>query len=200
MANATADYGFVPLYSLVGEIRQIECAALTAASDLYVGDPVKLSGTGDSSGRPSVTVAAAGDATIFGVVVGIVASGPDNLNKQYSNSADTVMVVPALAATVFRVNASNTTGASLNDIGLTFDHVATAGDTQTGRSKYALDMGEDATAGATTANQWRLIGFDRRSDNEFSTTVSTDTANVDLLVTCVESVWNGQAATGGDGV
>ena len=90
MANLTADYGFVPMYNLVGEIRLIECAALAAASDLYVGDPVKLSGTGDSSGRPSITVAAAGDTSIFGVVDSILPSGPDSLAKQYSNSADTV--------------------------------------------------------------------------------------------------------------
>jgi len=195
MANSTADYGFVPVASYGGEIRQIECAALTAASDLYVGDPVKLSGTGDSSARPSITVAAAGDANIFGVVVGIKASGPDGLTKMYSDSADTVIVVPTLPGTVFRVNASNTTGARLDDIGLRFDHVAGTGDTLTGKSGYALDVGEDATAGSSSSNQWALIGFDRRPDNEFSTTVTTDTPNVDLLVVCSESFWH----TGGNG-
>jgi len=195
MANATADYGFSYVRSYAGpEPANIECAALTAASDLYVGDPVKLSGTGDSSGRPSITVAAAGD-MVFGVVEGFKASGPDNLNQMYSNSADTVMVKPTLQGVVFRVNTSNTTGARLDDIGLRFDHVATAGDTLTGRSGYALDVGEDATAGSSTENQWLLIGFDRRPDNEFSTTVTTDTINVDLLVVCLETTW-GQDGTG----
>jgi len=202
MANATADYGFVALYSLVGEIRQMECAALTAASNLFVGDPVKFSGTADSQARPSITVAAAGDTSIMGVVSGIKATGPDNLNKLHSDSADTVIVTPTLPTTVFRANASNTTGARLDDIGLLFDHFAGAGgDTLTGRSGYAIDIGEDGQAGATTGNSWRLIGFDRRPDNEFSTTVSTDTANVDLLVVCVETIWNyGEAGTVGEGV
>jgi hypothetical protein len=188
MANATASYGFVYVKSLYGpEPPNIECAALTAASDLYVGDPVKLSGTGDSQGRPSITKADAGD-MVFGVVEGFKATGPDNLNKMYSDSADTVMVKPALPGVVFRVNGGSvaSNGASLNDIGLRFDHIDAAGSSLDGKSGFYLDMG-GTTAGSSTENQWLLIGFDRRPDNEFSTTVGTDTDNVDLLVVCLES-------------
>jgi len=189
MANATADYGFSYVRSYVGpEPANIECAALTGDADLYVGDPVKLSGSGDSSGRPSITVAAAGD-MVFGVVEGFKATGPDNLNKMYSNSADTVMVKPTLPGVVFRVNAGGATGARLDNIGLRLDHVAGSGDTLTGRSGYSLDMSEGAGSESTTENQWLVIGFDRRPDNEFSTTVSTDTIDVDLLVVCLESTW-----------
>jgi len=187
MANATADYGFSYVRSHFGEPQEIECAALAAAADLYVGDPVKLSGTGDSQGRPSITVAAAGD-MVFGVVTGVKATGPDNLNKMYSDSADTIIVTPAGPGVVFRVNAGSVSGANLNDIGLRFDHIAGTGDALSGRSRYHLDMG-DTTAGSATENQWLLIGFDRRPDNEFSTTVSTDTIDVDLLVVCLESTW-----------
>lgn len=197
MANLTAAYGFVPMYSYSGEIREIECAALTGDSDLYVGDPVKLSGTGDSQGRPSITVAAAGDALVFGVVVGVKATGPDNLNKMYSDSADTIIVVPTLMGTVFRVNPAGGTGVALDDIGLLHDHISGSGDTLTGRSGYELNVGEGGgTAPATTNNTWRLIGFDRRADNVFSTTVSTNTVDVDCLVICVESAWG----TGSAGV
>jgi len=198
MANATADYGFSYVRSYGVEPSTIECAALTAASDLYVGDPVILSGTGDSSGRPSITRAAADTSTVnvFGVVAGIKATGPDNLNKLYSDSADTVIVIPTMPGTVWRVNGSDVTsnGTSLNDIGLRFDHIVVAGDTLTGRSQYYLDMG-GTTAGSATDNAWLLIGFDRRPDNEFSTTVGTDTDDVDCLVICAESVWsNGNGA------
>ena len=195
MANATADYGFAYVRCHLGDPQPIECAALAAASDLYIGDPVKLSGTADSSARPSITVAAAGDTSIFGVVTGVKATGPDNLNKMHSTSADTIIVMPTGPGAIFRVNASGATGTRLDDIGLGFDHVAGTGDTLTGRSGYALDMGEDASAGATTGRQWRVIGFDRRPDNEYSTTVTTDTINVDLLVVCAESFW----FTGGAG-
>ena len=191
MANATADYGFSYVRSLLGpEPANIECAVLTAGSDLYVGDPVKLSGTGDSQGRPSITVAAAGD-FVFGVVEGIKATGPDNLNKQFSDSADTVMVKPAMQGVVFRVN---TDSFNLNDIGLRFDHKAGSGDDLTGRSGYFLDV-NTTTAGSTTENQWLLLQVDRRPDNEFSTTVSTDTDDVDVLVTCLELTL-GQDGTG----
>ena len=196
MANATADYGFVPLYSLSGDIRNINCAVLAAATDLYVGDPVKFSGTGDSSGRPSITRADAGDDTVMGVIIGFKASGPDNLNQMYSTGADTAIVTPTLAHTVFRVNAGGTTGVDLNDIGNCFNHVYAAGDALTGKSGCYID----STTAATTGTTWRLIGFADRPDNEFSATVSTDTLDTDILVTCVESIWVGHNGTGGDGV
>jgi len=184
MANATANYGFTYVRSHFGEPQPIECAVLAAGSDLYVGDPVQLSGTGDSSGRPSVTEAAATE-VVYGVVVGIKATGPDGLNKQYSDSADTVIVIPAGPGVVFRVN---TDSFSLNDIGLRFDHIAAAGSSLTGKSGYMLDC-NTTTAGSATANQWLVHGIDRRPDNEFSTTVGTDTDDVDVLVTCANSAW-----------
>jgi len=187
MANATADYGFAYVKSHSGEPKAIGCAVLTAGTDLYVGDPVILSGTGDSSGRPSITRAAAQTTTVnvFGVVQGFKATGTDNLSKQYSDSADTVIVLPTTPGSIWRVNSDS---ASLDDIGLRFDHIVAAGSSLTGRSGYYLDV-NTTTAGSATSNCWMLVGFDRRPDNEFSTTVSTDTDDVDCLVMCVESVW-----------
>jgi len=193
MANATADYGFVPVKSYGGEIRHIRCAiAAGYGTVIGVGDAVSLDGSG-FGGNPTVRVAPADTSTImiFGVVVGIEATGPDGLATLHSaaSTAGTALVVPALPGTVFRVNASGATGASQNDIGMRFDHVLGTADTLTGKSGYALDMGEDAQAASATENGWLLIGFDDRPDNEFSTTLSTDTINVDCLVTCVESSW-----------
>ena len=197
MANATADYGFVPVKSLVGEIRTIRCAVAAGYGvALFVGDPVELAGSGFNA-HPTIQVSAAANVNTFGVVVGFEATGPDSLTTQHSlaSTAGTAIVVPTLPGTIFRVNSSNTTGARLDDIGLRFDHVAGTGDSLTGKSGYALDLGDDATAGSATENQWLLIGFDDRVDNEYSTTVTTDTANIDLLVVCAESTWH----TGGPG-
>jgi len=193
MANATADYGFTPVKAYSGELRQIRCAVAAGyGTALFVGDPVSLDGSG-FNGRPTVRVAPDDTSTvmIFGVIVGFEATGPDSLTTLHSlaSTADTVIVQPTLPGVVFRVNTSGATGASQNDIGLRFDHVATAGTALTGRSNYALDMGDDATAGSATSNGWLLIGFDDRPDNEYSTTLATDTINIDLLVTCVESSW-----------
>jgi hypothetical protein len=66
--------------------------------------------------------------------------------------------------------------------------VLTAGDTLTGRSRFALDVGEDTEAGATNANQCRLIGFVNRADNEIGA-AGTDTANIACLVSFHESYW-----------
>lgn len=192
MANVSANYGFAYVRSHGAEPKDIECAALTGATDLYVGDPVVLSGSGDSFGRPSVTRAGADTTTVmvFGVIQGVKATGPDNLHKQYSDSADTIIVKPTLPGTVWRVNSGEVGGHgfALNDIAQRLDHIVVAGSTLTGRSGYYLDMG-GSTGASNTSNCWLILQPDRRPDNEFSTTVSTDTDNVDLLVMCIESTW-----------
>lgn len=195
MANATADYGFVPYKNFVGEIRNFEAAVLVAAGDLFVGDAVEFSGSGDSQGRPSIAAAAAAAARICGVIVGFKASGPDGLATQFIASADTgtAIVVPTLSSTLFRVNANGSEGAAIEDIGLSANHVAGAGDTLTGRSGFSLDMGTGGGGAVDpTANSlsWLIFGFDRRADNTFSSTVATNTIDVDILVICKESYWN----------
>lgn len=193
MANATADYGFVYVSSPYGIAPElIECAVLDAADDIYIGDPIILTGTGDAAGRPSVTRAGNDSTTnnVFGVVQGILATGPDNLHKQYSSGPDTILVMPTLPGVRFRVNPTST-GLQLDDIGQRFDHVQASGDTVTGKSGYSLKN----SSGSASDNTWLLLEFDRRPDNVFSSTVSTVTADVDAIVICVESVWaNGNGA------
>lgn len=194
MANATASYGFVPVKSLLGEIRTMRCSiAAGYGTALYVGDPVSLDGSGVGT-YPTIRVAPADSSTVnvFGVIVGFEATGPDGLATLYSpaSTAGTAIVVPTLPGTIFRVNAGSvaSNSAALNDIGMRHDHILGAGDTLTGKSGVYLDMG-GTTAQSATGNAWLLIGFDNRPDNEYSTTAATDTDNVDLLVTCVESSW-----------
>lgn len=203
MANATADYGLVPYYSLSGGglPPAIKCVALsTYATDLFVGDPVILAGSADQEGRPSVNIAVGSEGTestgIFGVIMGFKPVGPDSLNTIYGVASTTrvLVVMPALPHVVFRVNSSNTTGPNPNDIGLGFDLVSGSGDTLTGRSGWALDIGDDNQAGASTG-QVRLVGFDNRPDNEIGA-AGTDTPNIDCLVTFAESYWNSAPSTG----
>jgi len=189
MANATADYGFVPYKSYLGEIRHIECSVAAGyGTAMGVGDPVSLDGSGFSA-RPTVRVAPADTSTImvFGVVVGFRASSPDSLTTQYSlaSTADIALVVPTLPGTIFRVNSDS---ASQNDIGMRADHIVATPDTLTGKSGYTLDI-NTTTAVSATSNAWLIIGFDQRPDVEYSTTLATDTDDVDVLVTCVESSW-----------
>jgi hypothetical protein len=191
MANATANYGFAYERSMFGpEPVQIRCAVAAAyGTAIFVGDPVKMAGSA-FEGFATVIVAAAGDAVIYGIVTGVESDGPDGLSTLHSlaSTANFVTVMPTGPGVVFRVNA--TAGASQNDVGLLFDHIASAGNTATGRSGYALDVDE---AGATTGRQWRVESMATRPDNTFSATLATDTADVDLLVTCHESTYTGGA-------
>jgi len=203
MANVVKDYGLKALYCYGGLPFPVQTyVALSAASVLMRGDPVIFAGDGDISGRPSIDIAIGSEGTespnIIGVVVSVQASGPDSLltHAGATGSARIVQVCLALPYVVFQVNASNTTGANSADLGNNFDLVLTAGDTLTGRSQWALDMGEDAQAGATTTNQMRLIGFANRPDNEQAAT-GTDTPNIACLATFRES---GVVAVAGNGI
>lgn len=199
MANVSKDYGLVPVSTLSGNpvpLRTFACLSANAA--LFVGDPVIFSGTGDVYGRPDVQIAVGSEGTestnIVGVVVGVQAKGPDSLaaHAGATGSDRLVQVALAMPDVVFRVNASNTTGASNLDLGAGFDLFAGSGDTRTGKSGWALDVGEDVQA-AASSGQVRLIGFDNRADNELGA-ASIDSPNVACLVTFAESYWNNNSA------
>lgn len=200
MANVAKDYGLVPVRSLVGDIPTQTVVALSGASALFVGDPVIPAGSGDASGRMSVDIAVGSEGTestnIYGVVVGIQAASPDSLatHAGATGSARILQVALAVPTTIFRVNASNTTGPNPNDIGLGFDLVLGSGDTNTGKSGWALDVGDDNQAGAATG-QVRLVGFTNRPDNEIGA-AGTDTPNVDCEVFFAESFFQAAAAGG----
>lgn len=201
MANVAKDYGLVPVGTFSGQPVPIRTVvALSGASALGVGDPVIPGGSGDTSGRMSVDIAVGSEGTestnIYGVVVGIQASGPDNL-LTYAGATGSERIVQIALAThdvIFRVNSSNTTGPNPQDIGLGFDLVLGSVDTLTGKSGWALDVGEDNQAGASSG-QVRLIGFDNRPDNEIGA-AGTDTANIDCLVVFAESYFQSAVAGG----
>ena len=197
MANATADYGLVPVRSLTGGGLPpcVRCVALSGyAVALFRGDPVILAGSGDTSGRPNVNIAIGSEGTestgIYGVIMGFKATDPDSLSTTHGLASTTrvLLVMPALPTVVFRVNSSNTTGPNPNDIGYGFDLVLGSGDALTGQSGWALDVGEDTQIGATSG-QTRLIGFSDRPDNTIGA-AGTDTANIDCEVVIIESYWN----------
>jgi hypothetical protein len=167
---------------------------------LFIGDPVIADGTGNQSGYMGVTIAVGSEGTesvgIVGVITGFEAAGPDSLatHAGATGAVRTAIITPAFDDVVFRVNASNTTGPNPNDLGGGFDLVLGSGNTNTGKSGWALDIGDDNQAVATTG-QVRLIGFDPRPDNVIGA-IGTDTANIDCLVVFAESYWT----TGAGGV
>lgn len=164
------------------------------ANNIFVGDPVIISGTGDANGIPGVALAAAGD-RITGVVVGF-ASNPtlgagvaSALTRGYrlASVADYVLVAddPAL---LFEATEDAVGGAmAVADIGLNVDLIAAAGNTTTKLSGYMLD----SSTKATTSNQVRVWGVSPRVNNVIGTTSTV------WLVSIVEATETPAAGTTG---
>lgn len=176
MANVDNAFGFRPIAN-IGPI--IECVALSGAGAIFIGDSVIPGGSGDADGRMSVVQAAAGNANTVGVVVGILPSGPDSLGtyRGATGAARILQVVPAYPDTHFLVNCSTTLAAT--DIGTGYDIVVGSGSTTTGRSAMELDV----STAATTGTSLRLIGTQRRPDNDATGT------GVDAVVVFAESLF-----------
>lgn len=149
------------------------------ATALFVGDPVKLDGSGNSDGVPSVTKATAG-AAVLGVIQAILPAKLDPVTGKMSAGSmvlDTPQYRVASTAAyvlvadspdvVYEVEAVTGANASYSfavaDIGLNADLSTVAGSTTTGTSAAALDM---ATKATTATLQWKILGPVQRVDNE----------------------------------
>lgn len=163
-------------------------------NNIFIGDPVIISGTGDADGVPGVALAIAGD-RITGVVVGFSAKGSATagsttaLNRGYraASEADYLLVAddPAL---LFAIEEDAVGGAlATTDIGNNADLVAAAGSTYTKRSGYMLD----SSTKATTSAQVRIVGFDQTVNNTIGGTSPV------WLVSIVEATETPAAGTTG---
>jgi len=164
------------------------------SNDIFIGDPVIISGTGDADGIPGVARAAAGD-RISGVVVGFgantsaTAGSTTAINRGYrtASTADYVLVAddPTL---LFAVEEDAVGGAlATTDIGNNADLVAGSGSVYTKRSGYMLD----SSTKATTSAQVRIWGFDQTLNNTIGGTAPV------WLVSIVESTETPAAGTTG---
>lgn len=169
MANTSRIAGFRPVKHVTGAPYngQVNAYTIVAADGtaVYVGDPVKLSGTADSGygDKPSVVLAAAGDA-IIGVVVGFLPNYSDlNITGQ-ARAASTLRT--ALVADqpdlIFEVETSNGT-LTIVDIGLNINHAVGTPVAAVARSGATVDAGTKATTAALT---FKLVGFVPRDDND----------------------------------
>lgn len=169
MANVSRPNGFRPVkhqngspYNGQGNLYVILAADGTAA---YIGDPVKLTGTADSTygSAPSVALAAAGDA-IVGVIVGFLPNPLDLNVTGISRAASTLRFVWVADATdiVYEVETSNGTP-GIVDIALNINHAVGTPSATMGRSGATVDMGTKAVTATLT---FKLRGFVPRDDND----------------------------------
>lgn len=168
MANANAPRGLVPVRGVnsqyvTGGLRQYAHDSGDGTA-LYVGDPVKLTGTNymvNGVSCPGVIRAATGD-VICGVVVGINPSSRDTLPYGPASTSYGLFVDDD-PNSMFEIQDTNS-GTALTDaaVGLNVNFVGTGGNTATGWSAVTLDNTTEAT---TNTLDLKIVDFVNRADN-----------------------------------
>lgn len=144
-----------------GPLEIIECAI--PASDgtaVAKGDAVKLAGSSDADGRPTVAQAAAGE-DIFGVVMGVQPDTEASLKYRAASTARKV-TVNVCKDTVYKIEEdADSDTVALTDVGDFGDLVVAAVDTTLGISQMQLDS---SSVSATVAGL-RVLGPVPDTDN-----------------------------------
>lgn len=169
MANDDRPNGLKPIKHLDGSswngVTNIYYVPDTDSTALFVGDAVKLAGSADADGVPTVAQAAAGD-LIVGVVTGIKPDTDEGLNYRAASTAAYVYVCDA-PDVIFEAQEDSVGGAlAATDVGNNVDLVVGTGVT-TGGGRSAMEL--DSSTAVTTTAQIRVMRLSRKPDNEIGT-------------------------------
>lgn len=178
MANANRPSGFSPVQYLNGSPwngqARIYSIAAAYATALYIGDPVKSSGTADANGVPGIVLGATTGA-LRGVIVGLgsaegLIANPKNLDITYRPAAaqatDWYAMVVDNPDVLFEVQENaNGTALAATEIGL--NTISVSGTGSGFVSGWMLASATDATPAATATLQLKLMGLVRRQQNAF---------------------------------
>lgn len=183
MANVSRPCGLAPVQYRNGSPWNGQARMYYIASDngsaFAIGDPVDLSGSGDSKGVPGIVLATAGNNSGANRVVGsIVSAGGLTYGGFMGNPNNlSTIVIPAVKAQayyvmvaddpniVFSVQEDSVGGAlTAADIGINIDLVSGTNNGYT--STWQLDSSTTATS---ANNQMKLWGLVQTSDNAFGT-------------------------------
>ncbi len=178
MANANRPSGFSPVQYLNGSPwngqARIYSIAAAYATALYIGDPVKSSGTADANGVPGIVLGATTGA-LRGVIVGLgsaegLIANPKNLDITYRPAAaqatDWYAMVVDDPDVLFEVQENaNGTALAATEIGL--NTISVSGTGSGFVSGWKLASATDATPDTTDTLQLRLMGLVRRQQNAF---------------------------------
>lgn len=169
MANSDTPFGLKPVSKLDGSPYSASVRLFSTASGdgtaIYVGDPVKLSGTSstvDGVVYTDVDQAATGD-VIAGVVVGFVSETRDSLVYRAASTTRLALVETGKDVLFEIQEVSGGTALTAAAIGLNADFVVGSGSTATGFSGVELNNATEAT---TNTLDLQIIGLSPRSDNE----------------------------------
>lgn len=191
-------FGLVPVRYKSGAPYNGACNVYSVASgetnNIFVGDPVIISGTGDAAGVPGVARAGAGD-RITGVVVGfapkdgVTAGSTTALNRGYRAASEADYLLVADDYNLLFAATEDGTGGFLatTSIGLNVDLAVGTGSVYTKQSGYVLD----SSTAATTSAQVRIVAASPKVNNVLGT-VTTE-----WLVSIVEATETPAAGTTG---
>ena len=174
MANTNRPGGLKPVSYLngapyTGQARLYSVP--TSSADMYIGDPVTLSGSADTNGLAGISIGVAGSAVI-GVVVGFVVAPPGvslvatniDLTIRSIKTSSTVVQYALVADDpnlIFEIQDGQTVATDVTDIGQNTNFRVLAGAT------YYSDSGTvtATTLTAGTTSNLKLMGFTQRIDN-----------------------------------
>lgn len=170
MANTDAAFGFRPVnrsgspYN--GATRRVAFASGDSTAT-FIGDAVKIAGSGQSDNEgsyPTVAQAAAGD-PVLGVVVSFEADPATSLEDQYRKASTSRYAHIVMAEDAYFEVQADDAGSTLAaaDIGLNADFVVGSGSTTTGMSAMELDTSTKAT---TATLDLQIVEIVPRADNE----------------------------------
>jgi len=175
MPNVDTPFGMRPVADLTGRPWTGAVQAFSTASGdataIYIGDPVKLSGTSQTiNGRVYLDVdqAATGD-VIVGVVVGVdpvLGAGAGGRDSTIYRAASTVRILYVCTDpnAVFEIQeVSGGTALTANDAGLNANFTVGSGSATTGLSGVELNNATEAT---TNTLDLHIVGLVPRDDNE----------------------------------
>ncbi|KKN42614.1 hypothetical protein LCGC14_0711640 [marine sediment metagenome] len=165
MANNDAPHGFTPIKHLSGAPYSGQANKYNIASDystaLYIGDIVKLAGSADTRGVPTIERAAATDLPV-GVITAFEPKPESGLDQKYS-PADEVGYAWVCDDPNVIMRAQEDGTLTAGDIGLNTKPTTTAGSIVTGISGEELDYSE---AGSTNTLMFKILRLYDAEDNE----------------------------------
>lgn len=166
MANTDNAFGLKPVCYLNGapyngQVQKFYVPSSDSTA-IYLGDPVKLAGSADSRGIPSVTKASSTNVFV-GVVVGIADATRDSTIYRAA-STETYVFVCTDPQVLFEIQ-EDSDGAALavTDVGLNANFVDAGGSTASGLSGLEIDSSTKAT---TATLDFQIVRMADREDNE----------------------------------
>ena len=173
MANSDTPFGFKPVRKIgaqpnSGGVNRYYIGT-GDSNNIFIGDPVDDSGTGDTKGVPGVVRATAGSGGyVRGVVVGIENNTSDNLSRTYRPLSTAAYVLVADDPDAEFEVQEDSVGNALDEtvMGSNIDFIIGSGNTTTGISATEIDS---SSADTTNTLQCRVLGLVQREDNAIGT-------------------------------